>query len=172
MLIEFQGKKPKVSDKAFLAAGTQVIGAVTIEDYASIWFNAVIRGDIEEIFIAAHSNVQDCCVLHTSAGNPCRLGEYVTVTHGSVLHGCIIEEGALIGIGAILYDGVQVGKEAMIGAGAVLPAGMKVPPRSLVVGIPGKITRTLSDQEVEANRQLVRRYVKRAQRYKEETPSG
>ena len=171
MLIEFRGKRPKVSDKAFLAEGAQVIGRVVIEDHVSIWFNAVLRGDIEEIFIGANSNVQDCCVLHTSAGYPCRLGEYVVAAHSAVLHGSIIEDGALVGTGAILYDGVHVGKEAMIGAGAVLPAGTKVPQRSLVVGVPGKITRTLSDQEVEDNRQLALRYVKRGRLYKE-TPSS
>lgn len=166
MLIEFQGRRPEVSEKAFLAEGAQVIGAVRIAEYASIWFNAVLRGDIEEIVIGTHSNVQDCCVIHTSVGHPCRLGEYVTITHGAILHGATIEDGVLVGIGAILYDGVEVGKEAMIGAGAVLPAGMKVPPRALVVGVPGKITRTLSNQEAEANRKLARRYVERGQRYK------
>lgn len=166
MLIEFQGRRPTISETVFLAEGAQIIGAVTIEEYASIWFNAVIRGDIEEIAIGPYSNVQDCCVIHTSAGHPCRLGEYVTLTHGTVLHGATVADGVLVGIGAILYDGVEVGPEAMIGAGAVLPAGMKVPPRALVVGVPGKITRTLSDQEAEANRQLARRYVERGQRYK------
>ncbi|MGC8711232.1 MAG: gamma carbonic anhydrase family protein [Leptodesmis sp.] len=147
---------PDLSQAAFVAANATIVGQVTIAEGASIWYGAVLRGDVEEIVIGKSTNVQDGAILHGDPGKPTVLEEYVTVGHRAVVHSAYVERGSLIGIGAIILDGVRVGTGSIIGAGAVVTKD--VPPRSLVVGIPGKVIRTISDAEADELIDHARRY--------------
>ena len=115
------------------------MGDVKLGDYSSIWFNAILRGDINRISVGHHSNIQDNCVVHTSKGFPVTLGSDVSVGHGAILHGCTIADQVLIGMGAILLNGARIGKGSVIGAGAVVREGAEIPEGSVVVGVPGKV---------------------------------
>lgn len=137
---------PDISLAAFVAANATLVGTVTIARGASIWYGAVVRADVEKIVIGECTNIQDGAVLHGDPGKPTVLEDYVTVGHRAVVHSAHIERGSLIGIGAIVLDGVRVGAGSIIGAGAVVTKD--VPPRSLVVGVPGKVMRELSEVEV------------------------
>ena len=137
---------PDRSAAAFVAPGATVIGDVELSEGCSIWYGAVLRGDVEKIQIGAYSNVQDGAVLHGDPGQPTVLADYVTVGHRAVIHSADIGAGCLIGIVAIVLNGVQVGAGSIVGAGAVVTKD--VPPRSLVVGLPGKVVRQLADEEV------------------------
>ena len=130
---------PTIHENSFVAKGAQVMGNVIIKEDASVWYNAVLRGDINQIIIGERSNIQDGCILHLENELPCIVENDVTVGHHVNLHGCHIEEGCLIGIGAIILSGVRVGKGSIIGAGAVILENTVIPPYSLVVGCPGKI---------------------------------
>jgi carbonic anhydrase/acetyltransferase-like protein (isoleucine patch superfamily) len=140
-------RSPDVSHAAFIAANATVIGDVEVGAGASIWYGAVVRGDVEKILIGKGSNVQDGAILHGDPGKPTVLEEHVTVGHRAVVHSAHVERGCLIGIGAIVLDGVRVGAGSIIGAGAVVTKD--VPARSLVVGVPGKVVRELSETEVD-----------------------
>lgn len=136
---------PDLSEAAFVAHNATVIGRVTVGRGASIWYGAVVRADVEEIRIGASSNIQDGAVLHGDPGEPTLLEDYVTVGHRAVIHGAHVERGCLIGIGAIILNGVRIGSGSIVGAGAVVTKD--VPPRSLVMGIPGKVIRELPETE-------------------------
>ncbi|NEQ99366.1 MAG: gamma carbonic anhydrase family protein [Cyanothece sp. SIO2G6] len=137
---------PDISRAAFVAANAVVMGQVEIASGASIWYGATVRGDVERIVIGQCTNVQDGAVLHGDPGVPTVLGDYVTIGHKAVVHSAIVESGSLIGIGAIVLNGVTIGTGCIVGAGAVVTKDM--PPRSLVIGVPAKPVRTLSDAEV------------------------
>jgi carbonic anhydrase/acetyltransferase-like protein (isoleucine patch superfamily) len=151
---------PNLSQAAFVAANATIIGNVAVASGASIWYGAVVRGDVERIEIGCCSNIQDGAVLHGDPGQPTVLEDHVTVGHRAVIHSAYIESGCLIGIGAVVLDGVRVGAGSIIGAGAVVTKD--VPPRSLVVGIPGKVLRHLSEAEVEDLIDHAQRYEKLA----------
>jgi carbonic anhydrase/acetyltransferase-like protein (isoleucine patch superfamily) len=147
---------PDLSEAAFVAANATVLGQVRIGAGASIWYGAVVRGDVEAIQIGAYTNVQDGAVLHADPGQPAVLEDYVTVGHKAVVHAAYVERGSLIGIGAVILDGVRVGAGSIVGAGAVV--SKDVPPRSLVVGVPAKVLRQLNDPEVAALIEHARKY--------------
>ncbi|MGD1857666.1 MAG: gamma carbonic anhydrase family protein [Leptolyngbyaceae cyanobacterium] len=138
---------PDLTKAAFVAPNATVLGHVDIDEGASIWYGAVVRGDVDVIRIGAHSNIQDGAVLHGDPNLPTVLEDYVTIGHRAVIHSAHVERGCLIGIGAIILNGVRVGAGSMVGAGAVV--NKDVPPGSLVVGVPGKIFRPLSDAEID-----------------------
>ena len=138
---------PDLSNAAFVASNATVMGHVEVGEGASIWFGAVVRGDVEHIRIGDYANVQDGAVLHGDPGFPTVLESFVTIGHKAVVHGAYIERGCLIGIGAIILNGVRVGSGSTVGAGAVV--NRDVPPRSLVVGVPGKVIRQLSEIDAE-----------------------
>jgi carbonic anhydrase/acetyltransferase-like protein (isoleucine patch superfamily) len=148
MLRTFRGEAPRVHPTAFIHPSAEVIGRVTIGRDASLWPLVVLRGDIERITIGPRSNVQDSTVMHTSHGIPVTLGAGVTVGHGAILHGAKVGDYSLIGMGAILLDGCVIGGECLVAAGAVVPEGMRVPPRSLVLGIPGRVKRRVTAAEL------------------------
>jgi len=155
----FREMAPRVVG-AFVADNATVIGDVELGEEASIWYGSVVRGDMGKIRIGKRSNVQDMSCIHmTSDVSNTLIGDEVTVGHGVVIHGAIIEDGALIGMGALLLDNVRVGEEAFIGAGALLTSGLVVPPRSLVLGRPGKVVRVLSDAEAAQGRKSALKYV-------------
>lgn len=133
------GSTPRIATTAFLAPTSTVVGDVTLEDGASLWYGAVLRAELAPITIGAESNVQDLCVVHTDAGFPTTLGARVTVGHRVVLHGCTIEDDVLIGMGAVVMNGAVIGEGAVVGAGAVVTEGTQVPPRTIAVGVPAKV---------------------------------
>jgi carbonic anhydrase/acetyltransferase-like protein (isoleucine patch superfamily) len=153
------------SGRFWVADNAVVAGKVTIGEDASIWFNSVVRGDNEPIAIGARANVQDGCVLHTDPGFPLDIAAEATIGHMVMLHGCSIGRGTLIGIGAIVLNGARIGEECMIGAGAVVTEGKEIPARSVVMGMPGKVVRQVTDSDLERMRWGVELYVNRWQTY-------
>lgn len=150
MLLAFKGVLPAVGDDVFIAGSAEVIGSVTIGDGSSVWFQSVVRGDVEPITIGTRTNIQDHCVLHVTGGLwPLVIGDEVTVGHRVVLHGCTIESRVLVGIGSIVLDGAIVEEGSMVGAGSVVPPGFRVPAGTLVMGIPARVKRELSATETE-----------------------
>lgn len=160
--------RPKVSPLAFIASGVKLIGAVTIGDYSSVWYNTIIRADINKIEIGSHTNIQDMCILHVSDELGVKIGDWVTVGHGAILHACSVEDRALIGMGAKVLDEARIGKESVVAAGSLLPPNFFVPPRTLVKGIPAKVARKLTKAEIEKNLWWATKYEKLVQRYRKE----
>jgi carbonic anhydrase/acetyltransferase-like protein (isoleucine patch superfamily) len=150
---------PRVDGSAFVAWNAEVAGDVRVGAGASIWFSASVRGDIAPIEIGDRSNVQDGAVVHVDTGIPCRIGADVTVGHGAILHSCVVGDGALIGMGAIVLNGAEIGAGSIVGAGALVTQGKKFPPRSLIIGSPAAVKRELSDEEVAANLRNAAHYV-------------
>jgi len=160
MLRTFRGILPTVDPSAYLDQSAQVIGDVQIGPESSVWMNVVIRGDANAIRIGARTNVQDGTVVHVQAGtHPTTIGDEVTIGHGAIVHGCTVEDRCLIGMGAILLNGVSVGTESIVAAGSLLPENFQVPPRSLVMGSPAKVRRSLVDAEVGRIRRFAENYV-------------
>ncbi|MBX3291963.1 MAG: gamma carbonic anhydrase family protein [Acidobacteria bacterium] len=149
MIKDFSGTKPKIHPTAFITDDAIVIGDVEVGEDASIWFGSIVRGDVNYIRIGARTNIQDATVIHVSSKtHPTILEDEITVGHRVTLHGCHVESGCLIGISAILMDGVRVGRQSLVGAGTLLTPGTQIPPRSLVIGSPGRVKRELTDDEI------------------------
>lgn len=160
MLRPYRGQLPRVHPSAFIDDSAQVIGDVEIGEDSSVWMCVVIRGDVNRIRIGRRSNVQDGTIVHVMKDtHPTVIGDDVTIGHAAVVHGCTIEDRCLIGMGAILLNGVTVGTGSIVAAGTLLPEGMQVPPRSLVMGAPGKVRRTLSDADLDEIQMYADRYV-------------
>ena len=168
-LYEFEGAtvETPANGQSYVAPNAQLIGKVILEEDASVWFGAVLRGDIEPIRICKGANVQDGCVLHTDKGFPLTVEEGCTIGHMVMLHGCTIGKRSLIGIGAVILNGAKIGAECLIGANSLIPEGKVIPPRSLVMGTPGRIVRQLSDEDVAHFTQGADRYVKNGERYRQ-----
>lgn len=166
MLYPYLDYKPQIADDVFLAPGVHIIGRVFIDQGSSIWFNTVIRADINEVRIGKYTNIQDNSVIHVDPGYPTVIGDYVLVGHKVVLHGCTVGDGALIGMGAILLDGARVGENALVAAGAVVREGGEVPAGTLAVGTPARVVRELTPEEITRIRQGTDSYVRRAQEYR------
>ncbi|QES40313.1 MULTISPECIES: gamma carbonic anhydrase family protein [Streptomyces] len=143
------GKHPKIDQDAFTAPTSVVLGEVTLQAGASAWYGAVLRADCGPIVVGADSNIQDNCSLHVDPGFPLTIGERVSVGHNAVLHGCTVEDDALIGMGATVLNGAVIGTGSLVAAQALVPQGMQVPPGSLVAGVPAKVRRQLTDEERE-----------------------
>ena len=143
------GRDPKVDQKAFAAPTSVVIGDVTLQAGASVWYGAVLRGDVERITVGADSNVQDNCTLHADPGFPVTVGERVSIGHNAVVHGATVEDDCLIGMGATVLNGAVIGAGSLVAAQALVPQGMQVPPGSLVAGVPAKVRRELTAEERE-----------------------
>jgi carbonic anhydrase/acetyltransferase-like protein (isoleucine patch superfamily) len=159
LIRSYKGIRPRLGARAYVDASAQVIGDVSLGDDASVWMNAVVRGDVNSIRIGDRCNVQDNCVVHVTARHPTVLAEEVTVAHSVTLHGCTVERRCLIGIGALVLNGAVVGEESIVAAGALVPEGMEVPPRSVVMGAPAEIRRPVSDEEREGLRAYAANYV-------------
>jgi carbonic anhydrase/acetyltransferase-like protein (isoleucine patch superfamily) len=167
-ILSVNGRTPRVAAGAFLAETAVVAGDVELADGASLWFGCVVRSEHTSVSIGADSNLQDLTVVHTDADYPTVVGARVTVGHRAILHGCTIEDDALIGMGAIVLNGAVVGAGAIVGAGAVIREGMHVPPRSLAVGIPAKV---LDRTVPEPPRPNVAGYLELAEHYREAAPA-
>jgi len=167
-IYELDGVKPQLPADGdyFIADSAEVIGNVRLQKKSSIWFGTVIRGDNELIDIGEGSSVQDNCTFHTDPGFPITLGKNCSVGHNAILHGCTIGEGALVGMGAIVMNGAKIGKECVVGAGALVPEGKEFPERSLIVGSPARVIRTLNDEQVKALTRAAPTYVKRSAQFK------
>jgi len=159
---------PNLHPTSFIAKGAQIIGDVELQRYASVWYNCVLRADINKIIIGERSNIQDNSTIHLENDIGVQVGNDVTVGHNVILHGCTIENGALIGMGSIIMNGVKVGKGSVIGAGSVITEKMIIPDFSVVVGIPGKIIKTLKEDYVEENIKWAKKYVELAKIHKEQ----
>ena len=165
MFYDLKDKKPKNSGENWVAPNATIIGDVTLEKNTSIWFNAVLRGDLENIHIDEGSNIQDGSVLHTDPGYPLKVGKNVTVGHLVMLHGCTIGENSLIGIGAVILNNAKIGKNCIIGAKTLIAENKEIPDDSLVVGSPGRIIRKVTDQEKEAVLKNTKHYQDNWKRY-------
>ena len=167
MIRPFKGKHPQVHPTAFVEESAQVIGDVHIGAESSVWFNAVVRGDVFHVRIGARTNVQDGTVIHVSAGTHATvLEDEVTVGHNVTLHGCYVERGSLVGIGAVVMDGARVGAESLVAAGSLVSPGTVIPPRSLVMGVPAKVKRPLTDEEAAGLAHFWKNYVEYTKEYK------
>ena len=167
-------KQPTIANTAFIAKGAQVMGDVILKDNASVWYNSVLRGDINQIIIGERSNIQDGCIIHLENDLPCIVENDVTVGHHVNLHGCHVEECCLIGIGAIVLSGARIGRGSIIGAGAVILENQVIPPFSLVVGTPGKIIKTTPEDTIEKQQKWAKKYVELSKVHKnhQETPKS
>ncbi|HEX6972836.1 MAG TPA: gamma carbonic anhydrase family protein, partial [Vicinamibacterales bacterium] len=160
MLRPYKGIRPRVHASAFVDQSAQVIGDVEIGEESSVWMNVVMRGDVHWIRMGRRSNVQDGTIVHVMNGtHPTTIGDDVTIGHAAIVHGCTLHDRVLIGMGAIVLNGAEVGEDSIVAAGTLLPEGMKVPPRSLVMGSPGKVRRALTDADVASILEFARRYV-------------
>lgn len=157
---------PEIDPEAWVAPDANVIGRVALGQGASVWFGATLRGDNEPIVVGAGSNVQEACVFHTDPGFPLTVGRDCTIGHKAILHGCTIGDETLIGMGAIVQNGARIGRNCLIGAGALVTEGKEIPDGSLVVGAPGKVMRTLNDEEIAGMRRSADNYVQNFKRFK------
>jgi carbonic anhydrase/acetyltransferase-like protein (isoleucine patch superfamily) len=146
-VLALEGATPRVDAGAFVAAGARVIGAVTLLEGSSVWYNAVLRADSDAITLGAGSNIQDNVTVHVDAGRPVVIGENVSVGHNAVVHGCTVGDGTLVGMGSVILSGAVIGEGCLIAGGAVVLEGSVIPPGSLVAGVPGKVRRLLTDEE-------------------------
>lgn len=165
MIRRFQNIRPQVHPMAWVARTADVVGKVSIAEDASVWYGAILRGDMNEIRIGERTNIQDNAVLHVDRNNPCVLGDDVTVGHGAIVHGATIGSRVLIGMGAIVLDGAVIEDDVMIGAGALVPPGKRIPSGSLVVGSPGRISRQLDEKELSHLSQSALTYVEFSKEY-------
>lgn len=161
----FLRKKPALGKGVFIAQGAVVLGDVTLGDYSSVWCNVVLRGDINRIIVGHHTNIQDNAVLHLADDFPCIVGNYVTVGHAAIIHACTIGDQVLVGMGSAILDGAVIGEQSLIGAGALVTPGTQIPPGSLVLGTPAKVTRELTPQERADLKMLAEKYVRAAAYY-------
>ena len=167
MIKNFQNLHPKIHETAFIAENAVIIGDVEIGAESSVWYNCVLRGDVNYIRVGERTNIQDGSIIHVSGKtHPTVLEDEVTLGHRVTLHGCYVERGSLIGIGAIVLDGAHIGANSLVGAGSLITPNTQIPPRSLVLGSPGKVKRELSDEEVLDLEKFWRNYVALSRIYK------
>ncbi|WLR43077.1 gamma carbonic anhydrase family protein [Bacillus carboniphilus] len=162
---QYNGIEPSIHETVFVAPGAHIIGNVSIERYSTIWFNSVLRGDEGPIKIGAKTSIQDNVTCHLYEGSPLSIGNEVTVGHNAVLHGCTIHNRCIIGMGSTILDGVEIGEESIIGANTLIPSNKTIPPRSLVVGSPGRIVRQITEKDLELIKLSVDVYVQKGKDY-------
>lgn len=165
--LDGQGPDLPADGNYFIADTADVIGKIRLKSHASVWFGAVLRGDNEWIEIGEGSNVQDNCTCHTDKGFPLTIGKNCTVGHNVILHGCTIEDGALVGMGSIVMNGARIGKNSIVGAGSVITEGKEFPENSLIIGSPARVIRTLSPEQVAAMGSAARFYAANGPRFKQ-----
>ena len=158
-LDKFLGKKPRLGKGVYIAKTATVIGDVTLGAHSSIWYGAVLRGDINRIAVGHHSNIQDNAVLHLADDFPCIVGNWVTIGHSAIVHACKVGDEVLVGMGAVILDGAIIGKQSLIGAGALVTQGVKIPPGSLVLGSPARVARKLTTKERAGLKRWAEKYV-------------
>jgi len=167
MIISYNEHTPRVHESVFVAPGAYLIGDITIGEQSTVWFNAVLRGDEDAIVIGKRCSIQDNATIHLFEGSPVVIEDDVTVGHNVILHGCKVGKRSIIGMGSTILDGVEIGEECIIGANTLIPSGKKIPPRSLVVGSPGKVVREIGDKDVELINLSINTYVQKGIEFKE-----
>jgi carbonic anhydrase/acetyltransferase-like protein (isoleucine patch superfamily) len=173
MIRSYQGVWPRLGAGVYVDPSAQVIGQVELGDHASVWMNAVVRGDVNSIRIGAATNIQDNCVVHVfRADHPTVIGDRVTVGHSVTVHGCTIRDLCLIGMGATILNEVDVGEECIVAAGSLVPEGMKIPPRQLVMGVPARIKRELTSEERDSLRRSADNYLEYKETYLQEAAAA
>lgn len=165
MLKNFDGKHPRLEGEVFISERAVIIGEVILKQGVNIWDFAVIRGDLAPIFVDEYSNIQENVIIHVDEEKPVYIGKYVTCGHSAIIHGCKIGDNTLIGMGAIILDGAVVGENCIIGAGTLIPQGKEIPPYSVVIGIPGKVVRSVSNEEILNIRKNAKLYYDLAKRH-------
>jgi carbonic anhydrase/acetyltransferase-like protein (isoleucine patch superfamily) len=166
MILPYKRHRPSIHASAFVAPGADVIGRVKLAKDASVWFGAVLRGDVNRIEIGEATNIQDGSILHVDDDHPCLISDHVHVGHHANLHGCAVERGAMIGIGSIVLSGSRVGAGSIVGAGSVVLEGTVIPPRSLAVGAPARVVRTVRAEDLAYIRWWIAKYVRLAKEYR------
>jgi carbonic anhydrase/acetyltransferase-like protein (isoleucine patch superfamily) len=174
MIYSFDGVTPNIHDSAFVAKNATVIGKITVGAHSNIWPGAVLRADFSSIVIGKYSSVQDNCVIHVEGSLddihapelPVVIGDYCTVGHGAILHGCTLDDRVLVGSNAVIFNGVSIGEGTIIGMGSVIPDNKEIPSKSVVVGVPGKVVRRLTEEEWQRSRSHAELYAALADRYK------
>lgn len=161
-----KGYSPDIDPSCFIAESAEIIGQVVVEHGANIWYNTVVRGDVEPIKIGANTNIQDLCMIHTSGGHPTSIGQDVTIGHRAIVHGCTIEDNVLVGMGAIILDGAHIESDVIIGAGSLIPPRKRIPSKTLVMGSPAKVVRALSEEEIDSIKRSAKGYVELSEHYK------
>lgn len=165
MIYQVNEQTPNTSEAGFIAESAQIIGDVTLGTGTSVWFNAVIRGDLAPITIGAFSNIQDGAILHMNTNTPLTIGSRVSIAHGAIVHGCTIEDGSLIGMGAIVLDESVVPASSLIAAGSLIPQGKTYPPESLILGYPARAIRKLTSKEIRRIQEISDNYRKKSEEY-------
>lgn len=158
-MMSFNDKKPLLAEGVFVATGAQVIGEVSIGRDSSVFYNSVIRGDINSITIGEETNIQDNCTLHVTSDDCLQVGNGVTVGHNVILHGCVVGDNVMVGMGAIVLDGACIQADSIVAAGSLVPPGKDYPPGTLIMGSPARVARVLTDEEKEKNRSIARKYI-------------
>lgn len=166
MIIPYNDKKPSIHETVFVAPGVHLIGDITIGKESTIWFNAVLRGDEDSIYIGEKCSIQDNSTIHLYEGCPVVIEDEVTVGHNVILHGCKVGKRSIIGMGSTILDNVEIGEECIIGANTLIASGNKIPPRSLVVGSPGKVVRTLNDKDLQLIQLSIDTYVQKGKEFR------
>jgi carbonic anhydrase/acetyltransferase-like protein (isoleucine patch superfamily) len=161
-LEKYLREQPRLGEGVYLARTAVVLGDVRLGDHSSIWYGAVARGDINRIEVGHHSNVQDNAVLHVDSETPCIIGNWVTVGHGAIVHGCTVGDECLIGMGATILDGAVIGEQSIVGANALVTQGTQIPPRSMVLGAPAKVARPLKEEEIAGLKSWAQSYIDNA----------
>ncbi len=163
MQIAYQDILPKIHLSAFIAPGAMIMGDVTVGEESSIWFNCVLRGDLEWIEVGERTNIQDGAIVHLDPGFPCLIGDDVTIGHGAIVHGCTVGDGAMISMGAVILTGAKIGERAIVAAGAVVREGQEIPSEALAMGVPAQIRREVTPADLERVRLGREDYVQRGQ---------
>ncbi|WP_352419910.1 gamma carbonic anhydrase family protein [Proteiniborus sp.] len=166
MITEYQCMKPNTHESCFIAKSAEIIGKVSIGEYTSIWYNCVLRGDENSITIGKYTNIQDGTVIHISKDYSTEIGDYVTVGHKAIVHACKIGNNVLVGMGAIILDGVRIEDNVLVAAGSIVTPGKRIPSGSLVLGSPARVVRSLTNEEIEQLKQSAVDYVKYAEKHK------
>jgi carbonic anhydrase/acetyltransferase-like protein (isoleucine patch superfamily) len=164
-LATFLGRQPQLAPSVYIARGAIIVGDVTLGEGSSVWYNAVLRGDINRIVVGHHTNIQDNCVLHLADDIPCILGHFVTVGHNAIVHAATIGSETLVGMGSRILDGAVIGTQCLVGAGALVTQGTQIPPGSLVLGAPAKVVRPLTVEERASLKGFAEKYVELAAYY-------
>ncbi len=162
MILPYNGKKPNISSKAYIMGDVTIVGDVDIGDFSSIWYYSVLRGDVNKIVVGNYSNIQDGCVVHVDSDADVNIGDYVTIGHRAVIHGCSIGSNVLIGMGSIIMNGAKIGDNVVIGAGTLVTGGKEIPPGCMVYGNPARIVRELTGSEIENIKEGALEYIRLA----------
>ncbi|HKL13775.1 MAG TPA: gamma carbonic anhydrase family protein [Halanaerobiales bacterium] len=166
MIYKFKNSKPKVNETAFIAPGARVIGNVKLKENTSIWYNAVLRSDLNQMILGKGTNIQENSALHVDTDKPLNVGDYVTVGHNATVHGCTVKNNCLIGMGAVILNGAVINENSIVAAGSLVTENKEFPPGSLIMGSPAKVVRELSKEEIASIQESAEHYMELAQAHK------